>query len=102
MQKDILLYLNTLMHRWESQFDQQPSMENLSFSIGEDDMIMIAGHTVCQATLLLKEQYEIHPEYIELFLTNGDYITLEILWQYDRAPVVSAICLHHFMYQMTE
>lgn len=103
MHKDaVRIYLDTLMNNWKNQFDEEPSMENLSFSMNEHGMIEIAGQKLCPADMLLIEDYDVNPEHVELFLTDGDYITIEILWPNNSVPVVSAICLHHFMYRLTE
>lgn len=103
MHKDaVLIYLDTLMNNWSSQFDERPSMEHLSFSIDENDMIVVAEQSICPTAALVTEEYDVYPEHVELYLTNGNYITIEILWRNDSAPVVSAICLHHFMYILTE
>ena len=100
--KNKLNYLETLMVKWQNQFDEKPSMETLSFQINKHGMIMIAGHEICQMDFLSTEEYDVGPDYFNLILTDGDYITVEILWTYSDAPVVSAICLHHFMYHINE
>ena len=93
-----LNYLEHVLMLWQNQFDEKPSMENLSVQISNYGMVHIGGHEICTRDILSISEYDIHPEYFNLLLVNGDYITVEILWTFDEPPVVSSICLHHFLY----
>ena len=100
--KTKLTYLENVLTLWQNQFDEKPSMENISVHINERGMIVISGHEVCSADALSIEEYDIEYEYFNLLLTNGDYIRVEILWAYDQSPVVSAICLHQIIFSLDE